>query len=77
MFVRYLLKHVCLIFVCRYTKPWVFHHKIFRRSLRQQYSVGECAKLYGAYCRASLLEFITNEVHSAAFASSRTANFTR
>ena len=78
----YLFTHVFLIFGYRYTKPWALRHKIFGHALRQRYSIDECAKLYGPYCRASWLEFITNVVHrdcdgDSAVAGSRTVDFMR
>ncbi|XP_037808474.1 uncharacterized protein LOC119601549 [Lucilia sericata] len=59
----YSLLHDIIHILLRYTKPWVFHHKIFGRSLRQTYPIDECAKLYGPHCRVSWLDFITNVVH--------------
>ncbi|TMW48655.1 hypothetical protein DOY81_006244 [Sarcophaga bullata] len=74
------LLHDIVYIMLRYTKPWAFRHKIFGRALRQRYSMDECAKLYGPYCRASWLEFITNVVHGDGdngVAGTRTVDFMR
>ncbi|KAM7360662.1 uncharacterized protein ACRADG_006758 [Cochliomyia hominivorax] len=57
-----LLHDIIHIFL-RYTKTWAFHHNVFGRSLKQQYTIDDCAKLYGPHCRVSWLDFITKLVY--------------